>query len=93
MGGVLSPDNTTLYVSLGRARSVAVIDAVARTYTRTIENVGLRPWGIAISPDGQSLYTANGPGADVSIVDVKTGTVRSRVATGGSPWGVIVAPR
>ena len=57
---------------------------------RLIENVGMRPWGVAVSPDGRTLYTANGPGADVSVVDIESGTVRQRVATGGSPWGVIV---
>jgi YVTN family beta-propeller protein len=57
---------------------------------RTIEDVGARPWGIAVSADGRKLYTANGPSGDVSIVDIATGTVEQRVEVGGSPWGVIV---
>jgi YVTN family beta-propeller protein len=51
--------------------------------------VGTRPWGIAISPDGRKLYTANGPSGDVAIVDVLTGQVEKKIATGGSPWGVV----
>ena len=37
-----------------------------------IEDVGDRPWGIAVSSDGKKIYTANGPSADVSVIDVAT---------------------
>jgi len=89
MGGVLSPDGRQLFVSLGRARSIAVIDVAGRRVTRTIENVGARPWGIEISADGQKLYTANGPSGDVSVIDIATGKVDRQIKTGGSPWGVV----
>jgi len=93
MGGVLSPDGARAYFSLGRAKSVAEIDVVARKLARVIDNVGERPWGIAISADGRTLYTANGPSGDVAVIDIATGTVTARVTTGGSPWGVVVAGR
>jgi YVTN family beta-propeller protein len=92
MSAVLSPDARHLYVSLGRARSVGVIDVATLAFSRTIDDVGVRPWGIDISPDGRTLFTANGPSGDVSIIDIASGTVRTRVATGGSPWGVVVGP-
>lgn len=92
MSAVLSPDARQLYVSNGRARSVAVIDVATRTVLRTIDDVGVRPWGIEVSADGKTLFTANGPSGDVSFIDVATGTVIRRVATGGSPWGVVAAP-
>jgi YVTN family beta-propeller protein len=92
MSAVLSPDARHLYVSNGRARSVAVIDVATRVFLRMIDDVGVRPWGIAISPDAGTLFTANGPSGDVAIIDVATGAVRTRVATGGSPWGVVVGP-
>jgi YVTN family beta-propeller protein len=91
MGATISPDGSLVFVSLGRAQSIAVIDVKARKLVRTIDNVGGRPWGIAIAADGKTLYTANGPSGDVSIVDVATGTVTARIATGGSPWGAIFA--
>jgi YVTN family beta-propeller protein len=91
MGVVFSPDGTQAYVSLGRAKSIGVIDVSGRTFVRSIENVGDRPWGIAISADGKKLYTANGPSADVSVVDIETGQVEKRITTGGSPWGVVTA--
>ena len=92
MGVVLSRDGRQLYVSLGRARSVGVIDVTTRAFVRSIEDVGTRPWGIAISPDGRKLYTANGPSGDVTVIDVASGAVEKRIATGGSPWGVVAAP-
>ena len=90
MGAVLSPDGQQVYVSLGRARAVAVIDVAKRALARTIEDVGARPWGIDVSADGKKIYTANGPSGDVSVVDLATGTVERRIATGGSPWGLVI---
>jgi YVTN family beta-propeller protein len=43
-----------------------------------------------VSADGSKLYSANGPSGDVSIIDVATGKVEKKIATGGSPWGVVV---
>ena len=91
MGAVLSPDGRHLYVSLGRAKSIAVIDVPGRKFIRSIEDVGTRPWGIAISADGRKLYTANGSSADVSVVDIESARVEKRIATGGSPWGLVGA--
>jgi YVTN family beta-propeller protein len=93
MGGALSPDGRQVFISLGRAGSVAVIDVASRKLVRTIEGVGARPWGVAVSADGSKLYSANGPSGDVSIIDVATGKVEKKIATGGSPWGVVVATR
>jgi YVTN family beta-propeller protein len=93
MGGALSLDGQQVFISLGRAGSVAVIDVAGRKLLRTIEGVGARPWGIALSADGSKLYSANGPSGDVSIVDVASGKVEKKVSTGGSPWGVVVVVR
>ena len=90
MGGVLSPDGKTLYVTCGRGGSVAVIDVAARKQVRSIDGVGDRPWGIALSPDGTKLYTANGTSHDSSIVNLATGNVDKRVQIGGLPWGVVL---
>jgi YVTN family beta-propeller protein len=92
MGAVLSPDGRELFVSNGRGRSVSVIDVATRRLARTFADVGTRPWGIGISPDGQTVYTANGPSGDLSVVDAASGRVIRRIALGGSPWGVAVAP-
>jgi YVTN family beta-propeller protein len=89
---VISPDGAHLYVSLGRAKSVAVIDVASRTVTKVIADVGTRPWGIGISPDGKTLFTANGRSGDIAFIDAASGTVERHVATGGSPWGITVMP-
>jgi len=91
MGQVLSPDGLRLFVSLGRAKGIAIIDTEQRTVAGTIDDVGDRPWGVAISADGRELYTANGPSGDVSVVDVASGKTAARIKIGGSPWGVVVA--
>jgi YVTN family beta-propeller protein len=93
MGVEISPDGRWIYVGLGRSEAVGVIDANTRTFTRLIEGVGQRVWGVGVSPDGRTLYSANGPGADVSVVDIESGTVKQRIKTGGSPWGVAIAAR
>lgn len=93
MGVVLSPDGRELYVSLGRARSVGVIDVMSRKFLHSIEDVGTRVWGLSVSPDGRKLYTANGPSGDVSVIDLGSRTVDRRIKVGDSPWGVVVVAR
>jgi YVTN family beta-propeller protein len=91
MGQALSQDGSKLFVSLGRAKAIAVVDTASLAVTGTIADVGARPWGIAVSADGTKLYTANGPSGDVSIIDIASGKVDGKIAVGGSPWGVAVA--
>ena len=93
MGQVLSPDGARLFVTLGRAKSVAIVDVAAQALAGSIEEVGTRPWGIGISPDGRQIYTANGPSGDVTIIDTASGKVEAKVAVGGSPWGIAVTAR
>ena len=92
MGAVLARDNSQLFVSLGRAKAIAIIDVATRRVARIIEGVGARPWGIGLSNDGKQLYTANGPSGDVSVVDIASGKTEKRIAVGGSPWGIAVKP-
>ena len=92
MKAKLSPDETRLYLSNGRAGTVSVVDAHSYELLDTIK-VGVRPWGIGISPDGKLLFTANGPSNDVSVVDLKTNKEITRVKAGSSPWGVAVISR
>ena len=91
MGQQLSPDGLQLFVTLGRAKSIAVIDVEGQAVSRILDDIGMRPWGIGVSADGRKLFTANGPSGDVSIVDLGTGRTDARIAMGGSPWGVAVA--
>jgi YVTN family beta-propeller protein len=85
----VSPDETKLYVSNGRAGTISVIDTQTYELLATIK-VGPRPWGIGISPDGKFLFAANGYSNDVSVVDLETNKEITRVKAGLSPWGVAV---
>jgi YVTN family beta-propeller protein len=93
MGLAVTADGANVFVSLGRFKAIAEISVAGTSITRTIADVGGRPWGIALSADGKTLYSANGPSGDLSIVDVASGKVDGRVAVGGSPWGVVILNR
>ena len=90
MGLVMSPDGKQLYASLGRARSIAIVDVAGRKFVRTIEDVGTRPWGLAVSADGRKLYTANGPSNDVTVVDAEKLQIIRKIPVGKIPWGVAI---
>ena len=85
----VSPDETKLYVSNGRAGTISVIDTQTYDLLATIK-VGPRPWGIGISPDGKFLFAANGYSNDVSVVDLETNKELTRVKAGLSPWGIAI---
>ena len=87
----VSVDGKSVYVSNGRAGTIAVLDAHTYALLSTIK-VGVRPWGIALSPDGKFLYTANGPSNDVSVVDLDANKEIARIKAGSSPWSVAVVP-
>ena len=88
----LSPDESRLYVSNGRAGTISVFDTHSYELLETIK-VGTRPWGIGVSPDGKFLFSANGPSNDVSVVDLKTNKEVARVKAGASPWGIAITSR
>ena len=91
MDVVISPDGAKVYVSTGRGRGVAVIDAASYEVISAFET-GARVWGLAMSPDGKTLYTANGPSNDVSVVNIDTEQVVKRIPVGERPWGVLYVP-
>jgi len=87
----VSPDNSRLYVSDGRAGTVSVLDTHSYALLNTVK-VGKRPWGIVLSPDGKYLFSANGPSNDVSVVDVATLKEIAKIKAGDSPWGLTIVP-
>jgi PQQ-dependent catabolism-associated beta-propeller protein len=88
MGMALDDSAQRLYVSLGRAGEVAVIDTGAFRLIQRIADVGKRPWGIALTPDGDKIYTANGPSGDVSVIDARSLRVIRKIPVGKQPWGL-----
>ena len=90
--GIASSDGRRLYVTTGRFGALLEVDPEAGQIVRTIDKVGQRPWGVALSRDGGRAYTANGPSGDVSVIDLKSGRLETRIAVGGSPWGIVSGP-
>ena len=87
----VSPDNSRVYVSDGRAGTVTVLDSQTYAVQATVK-VGTRPWGIVLSPDGKYLFSSNGPSNDVSVVDLATNKEITRIKAGESPWGLTIVP-
>lgn len=56
-GLALTPQATKLYVANARSNNVSVIDTTALRVTKTIENVGFEPRGIAITNSGSGADT------------------------------------
>lgn len=86
----ISRDGKEVYVSNGRAGTVAIVDGTSYQVLASIR-VGQRPWGIALSPDGKYLFSANGPSNDVSVIDLTTRREIAKIKAGASPWGIAVA--
>jgi YVTN family beta-propeller protein len=91
MGVALDAARGRLYVSTGRAGTVAVA-ALEGLRLLTEVATGGRPWGIALGAGGLRLFSANGPAGDVSIVDTAALAATDRVPTGKGPWGVVAGP-
>ena len=90
MGVCVAPDGHWVYVSTGRGKSIAILDAATGRIDGTIADVGARPWGIGVTPDGKKLYTANGPSGDVTVIDAHARSIVKRIPAGRSPWGIAV---
>jgi YVTN family beta-propeller protein len=91
VGLALSRDDTKLFVALGPANRVAVVDVATRQVEKMLL-VGQRVWNLALSADGNRLYTTNGVSNDMSVVDVQAMRVTRSVPVGQAPWGVVVKP-
>ena len=84
-------DGKDVFVALGPANRVAVID----TATKEVKNyilVGQRPWHGEISPDGKKYYVANGLTNDLTVIDVDSQKAEKSVPVGRLPWGVAIMP-
>ena len=91
VGMDFNEDDSKLFVPLGPANRVAVID----TKTKEVLNyilVGQRPWHGEFSPDYKKYYVANGLTNDLTVIDVDTLKAEKSVPVGRLPWGVAIMP-
>jgi YVTN family beta-propeller protein len=85
--GVVTPDNSTLYVTNDLTNTVSVIDTASNTLATSIR-VGSFPGSLAITPDGTELYVACQN--HVSIINTSTNTVSGKIDL--SSGGLAVSP-
>jgi YVTN family beta-propeller protein len=87
--GVVTPDNSTLYVGNSSANTgnVAVIDTATNTVTTTIA-VGFFPSSLAITGDGSTLYVACEK--SISVIATSTNTVSTTISIGA--WDLALSP-
>ncbi|MGB1007700.1 MAG: hypothetical protein ACPGVX_11010, partial [Thalassobaculaceae bacterium] len=90
-GILVTADGALVFVALGPANRVAVIDGKTDTVIDYLL-VGQRVWQLAFTPDQKYVITTNGNSNDVSIIDVAALKVIKSVAVGEQPWGVVVGP-
>ena len=86
---ILSPDNTTLYVSCWGCEKVALFDTRKQQFSGSIA-VGSNPNDLCLTRDGSFLFVANSNDNSVSVIDVKKRTVIETLNTAlfsGSPSG------
>jgi PQQ-dependent catabolism-associated beta-propeller protein len=86
----ISNDGKKVFVALGPANRVAVVDGVTHDVIKYLL-VGQRVWHMAFTPDEKYLVTTNGVSNDVSIIDVATLKVVKSLQVGELPWGVTIA--
>jgi len=84
-------DGAKIFVALGPANRVAVIDGASLEVTDYLL-VGQRVWQMAFTPDEKLLFTTNGNSNDVSVIDVEALKVVKSIPVGEQPWGVTVSP-
>jgi PQQ-dependent catabolism-associated beta-propeller protein len=87
----VTEDDSKVYVALGPANRVAVVDGKTWEVMDYLL-VGQRVWQLAFTPDEKYLFTTNGISNDVSVIDVASDKVVKSVQVGQQPWGVAVSP-
>lgn len=91
VGMRITSDNKWLFVALGPANRVAVVDVESNEVVRYIL-VGQRVWQLEFTPDEKYLLTTNGNSNDVTVIDVDEQEAIKSIQVGEQPWGVVIAP-
>lgn len=86
---VLSPDETTLYISLWGSAQVAEIDVVSQTLRKLIPTDD-HPNEMLLTADGERLFVSNANENTVSVIETATGKVVETLSSAlypGAPEG------
>ncbi|SFB12503.1 PQQ-dependent catabolism-associated beta-propeller protein [Poseidonocella pacifica] len=91
VGVKVTKDGSRIFVALGPANRVAVIDGESLEVLDYIL-VGQRVWQLAFTPDEKYLLTTNGNSNDITVIDVAGEKALRSIPVGQQPWGVVVSP-
>ncbi|MGB3024407.1 PQQ-dependent catabolism-associated beta-propeller protein, partial [Paradevosia shaoguanensis] len=69
VGMAITYDGSKVFVGLGRAKHIAVVDAQSRHVIRYIL-VGKRAWSVDLSRDEKTAIVVNGLSDDITVIDV-----------------------
>ena len=83
----MTKDGKTAYITLGRARHVAIVDVASREVTDYVL-AGDRVWGAALTSDEKFLVVTNGASDDVTIIDTIKKVAVNSIAVGRTPHTV-----
>jgi PQQ-dependent catabolism-associated beta-propeller protein len=88
VGAEITSDGKRLFVALGPANRVAVVDTESLK-VRDYILVGQRVWHMAFTPDEKHLMTTNGNSNDVTVIDVTREKAIRSIQVGQQPWGIV----
>lgn len=91
VGVKATKDGSRIFVALGPANRVAVIDGASLEVLDYIM-VGQRVWQMAFTPGEEYLVTTNGNSNDITVIDVAAEKAIKSVQVGQQPWGVAITP-
>ena len=83
----MTADGKTAYITLGRARHVAIVDVASRDVTDYVL-AGDRVWGAALTADEKFLVVTNGASDDITIIDTIKKVAVNSVPVGRTPHTV-----
>lgn len=89
-GLVASRDGKTLYVAVGDANRIVVLDTRTRKMRRSISTPD--PETFALSPDEKRIFIANENDSLMSEIRVADGKLLRQVPVGGEPEGTAISP-
>jgi len=89
VGLTMTTDGSTLYVGLGRANHIAVVDVADREVKEYVL-VGSRAWNTTLNRDESLLYVVNGLSDDVSVIDTDSLKVMKSIPVGRVPYAVLI---
>jgi YVTN family beta-propeller protein len=89
VGMAITRDGSRVFLSLGRANHIAVIDAKTHEVIKYIL-VGSRAWSVDLTSDESKAFVSNGLSDDVTVIDLATLEPIVSIPVGRVPHTVMI---